>query len=93
MLGSDYLFACLGEHMLGIYSLSTGQLVSEISLSTGSLSHKECRLLCLEIFEATGHNGKSKTMLQSPHALLSWNLLLAATFTAPKSCVHIFKVR
>lgn len=86
MLGSEYLFVCLGEHMLGVYSLSTGQLVSEITPSAGHLTSKQCCLLCLEVFDKVGQGAAFND------ALCDKSSMLAITFCLPKSCVHIFKV-
>jgi hypothetical protein len=85
-LGSEYLFVCLGEHMLGVYSLSTGQLVSEITPSAGHLTSKQCCLLCLEVFDKVGQGAAFND------ALCDKSSMLAITFCLPKSCVHIFKV-
>jgi hypothetical protein len=94
-VGSDYLLVSLGEHVVGVYSLTTAALVAEISLPLGIAAARPCRVLHLYWFVLTDQHGIATEVLEDGEEVslgLCWESLLAVAVAEPVGRVMVLKV-
>ena len=96
-LGSNYLLANIGCHVLGIYSLTTAQLVSEVALPLSApLLKRPVRLLRAVWFTATGRHGIALAAVLGRREMpVEWwaTGMLAVAVAEPAGCIEVFAVR
>ena len=95
-LGSEYVLASLGEHVLGVYSLTTAQLVAELALDLGAQMGREVRLLRAEAFALTRQHGIGTARGEGgdeAEVVAPGASLLAVALAAPRCCVTLLEVR
>lgn len=96
-LGSEYLFAALGLDVVGIYSITSGQLLRELPLSTAAVGAVPAGIIQLSVFMFTSYYGMDTTGM--PAALSEdgvqckqWKVLIAAVLGAPAHKLILFQV-
>lgn len=82
--------------MLGVFSLTTAQLVAELALDVGPQMGREVRLLRAEAFRLTRQHGVATARGEDGEeveAVEPGLPLLAVALAAPRSCVSVLEVR
>lgn len=83
--------------MLGVYSLTTAQLVSEVALPlSANLLKRPVRLLRIVWFVATGSHGIAMAAVLGRREMpvMWWGAgMLAVAVAEPAGCVEVFAVR
>ena len=96
-LGSDYILAALGGPVIGVYSLTTAQLVAELSLPLSPrVLKRPVRLLRLQWFTMTGRYGIAmvRVLGRRERPVPYWgSSMLAVAVAEPVGCVETFAVR
>ena len=93
-VGSDYLIVSLGDGFVGIYSLTTAQLVSELPLPLGWQA-RPCRIVRLAWLTLTDHHGigsrRTADGTEASYKLVG-DSFLAVCVAEPVSFVRVIKV-
>lgn len=85
-LGSEYLLSSLGLNVIGIFSMTTAQLMREVPLSTQPPRVVESAIIQLEVFILTLQFGAS------PDVRSALKLQVAAGFGPPANRVLVLQV-
>jgi hypothetical protein len=81
-LGSEYLFAALGLNVVGIYSLTSAQLLREVPLCPAPVRVLGHSIIQLSVFVLTDHHGVDASA-EGPTRKTVWQVYLAAVNTVP----------
>ncbi|NJR41655.1 MAG: hypothetical protein HC767_02300 [Akkermansiaceae bacterium] len=96
-LGSEYLFTSLGLDVVGICSITSAQLLRELSLDTVVTGTVPSNVVQLSVFNLTSYYGMdtsvSSGLSQGDAAQCKhWKVLIAAVMGAPASRIVLFQV-
>lgn len=95
-LGSEYLFTVLGLDVVGIYSITSGQLLRELPLSTVATGVAPSNIIQLSVFTLTSYYGMDATgavsLSQDDVQCKRWKVLIAAVLGAPAQKILLFQV-
>lgn len=95
-LGSEYLFAVLGLDVIGIFSITSAQLLRELPLGTEASNSVPSSILQLSVFTLTSLYGMdtAESALQAPEGMQGkrWKVLIVAVLGDPARKLLLFQV-
>jgi hypothetical protein len=96
-LGSEYLFTALGLDVIGIYSITSAQLLRELPLTTATSGAVPSNLIQLSVFILTSYYGRdtsgtADSLSQDGVQCKRWKVLMAAVLGPPAHKILIFQV-